>query len=267
MSDRRYNHLMSSNSKVTHFFFLITVLNFSVISLANTDPPLFCAQKYRELIHSFAPKNPQNLPIKIGIEVEFSQPLNVKLDQTAELIRKVVGTRYRVVTLTHRPLDDVYEIDYQKTNFKTKKWTVKTDLSIKTSQTPVEIASPILEDEEDFLQFKNIISAIKSSGAKIEPKSGGVHVHVDFGYADSGELALLAAVFAEIEDELKVIFSSHSSRIDFIRSTSDELLKLLIENSFDLKNPRPPFIQDLLRAQGRHHALNLRAYNITRSRT
>lgn len=240
---------------------LISGFAFSTYSFTNEKSPQFCPQKYKELFHFFAPQDPKTLPIKVGIEIEFSQPLKVGLDQTAELIRTNIAIRYPQVSVKYDSLVDTYEITYQKTNLEIKKWTVKTDRSIKTSQIPVEITSPILVDDDDFLQFRKIVSAVKNSKAKIEPQSGGIHVHVDFAHTDSAELATLAAVFSEIEYELKKIFSTHSSRMEYIEPTSQMLLKLIAENSFDQRDSRTPFIKDLLNAQGRRHALNLRSYS------
>lgn len=240
--------------------FIFTSISLSSISLAGIKKATFCSQKYKELFESFTPQDPLTLPIKVGIELEFSQPLKTDLNSTAELIRKNIATRYPDAKLTRLNLVDEYEITYQKANLEIKKWTVKTDRSIQTSQTPVEITSPILEDAEDFLQFRKIVNAVKNSGAKIEPRSGGVHVHVDFSHTDIGELATLAAVFSEIEEELKNIFSIHPSRSEFIQSTSDGLRKFINENSFNLKDSRTPLISALLDTQDRRHALNLRSY-------
>lgn len=236
--------------------------------LPNSLAPAFgreiCTAKYEELFASFIRKDPRTLRMKAGIELEGSVSKKIGLDGVAEIIRSYLYRHDSKATITEVEPDMTkgiqYLVNYRKSNGDLKTWTVKEDHSIRTFDLPLEITSPILEDTEDFELFQKVIKGIQKAGPRVEPLSGGVHIHVDLNDAEPGEMGSIAAIFSEIEKETKKRFSTHPERSKTIADTSGELLKVIQETQFQKKSPE--HLQQLISAQNRNHALNLQSYPI-----
>lgn len=222
-----------------------------------------CARRYQELFNSFQRKDPRLLKMKAGIEIEGSISVKIGHKGVADIIRSYLLRAYPKATVTEvQPTmtsGTQHWVTYQKTNGDKKIWVVKEDYTIRTIDLPLEVTSPILEDSEDFELFNKVVKGLQKAGAQVETDSGGVHVHVDFENAEAGEFASLAAIFSEIENEVKNRFSVHPWRSDHINNTSAELLKMLHEVPLDSKDPQ--LLNRLINSQNRYHALNLQSYN------
>lgn len=216
-----------------------------------------CAARYRELFKSFVPVDPAHLRIRAGIELEGSISWGVELKGVAEAILSKVLKKYRDAEIRYFSLMGFYEVTYKNKNGETKIWTIKEDSTVETNDIPLEVSTPILEDAEDFALFKEVVKAIEDLGAKSQPLSAGVHVHVEFSKAQPGEMGALAGVFSEIEKELYERFSVLETREQFASPTSSELKKMITSLSID--DPRFG-IPKFLATQGKFHALNLLAH-------
>lgn len=215
-----------------------------------------CAQKYRQLFEAFSPRNPQTFALKAGIEIEGSFPKKTGLKKLAKKIRNTLVRDYPQikVELHHDDFEDNFLIRYKKKNGKVMTWTIKEDPTVGTQEIPLEITAPILEEPEDYESFKKVIQIVKEAGAQSEPLTGGVHVHVNFNQQEAPELAALAGLFSEIEEEVKELFSVMSTRQEHIKPTGRALLRT-IKDTIDPKNAL--FIYNLFDSQSRNHALNL----------
>jgi len=216
-----------------------------------------CASRYRELFQSFAPADPAQLRIRAGVELEGSISFDIDLKGVAQSIHSETIKKYRDAEIRHFSLLDFYEVTYRKKNGETKIWTIKEDSTVETDDVPLEISTPILEDAEDFDLFRNVVKNVEELGAKSQPLTAGVHVHVDFAGARPGEMAALAGVFSEIEKELNERFSVLETRNEFINPTSPDLKKLI--TSVSAKDSQFG-VSKFLAVQGKFHALNLLAY-------
>lgn len=223
-----------------------------------------CSSRYRELFQSYTAKKQSHLKMKAGIEIEGIVSHQIGLKGIANAIYKYILRIDRKTILTELETDQKghphYEISYTNKSGKIKTWNIKEDFSVETYEVPLEITSPILEVGEDFELFKKLVKMIEKTGGKIAPSTGGIHVHVDFEGAEAGEMATLAAIFSQIETELKELFSSHPRRADSIASTSPQLLEVLKNKSFT--KDAPYLINHLLKSQDRNHALNLHSYRV-----
>jgi len=223
-----------------------------------------CSSRYRELFESYTVKQKRDLKMKAGIEIEGTISNEIGLAGIADTVYKYISRLYPKTSLTEIETDRKghphYEISYKKKNGEIKKWDIKEDFSVDTYEVPLEVTSPILEDNADFDLFGKIVKMIQKKGAQIEPSTGGVHVHVDFEGAEAGEIATVAAIFAEIETELKTLFSSHPNRESSIVSTSPQLLEVLKNQPFSKESQY--LINHLFKSQDRYHALNLQSYRV-----
>lgn len=181
-----------------------------------------CANRYMDLMTSYTRKDPLLLKSKIGIEIEGSVDENFTYKNIAQIVRSQL-VKFDP-NATFRELDDQrYEISYYKPRTGIKIWTIENDQSVITRRTPFEISSPILDDPEDFKIFKKVIHSLQILGARAEPLTAGVHIHVDFDDARLGEMTFLAGVFSEIENELKQVFLTTRTRDRYTANTSNEL--------------------------------------------
>lgn len=249
---------------ISVFRWISVVLSFMVLQ-GGGDSVLaqqICASRYQELFDLFQRKDPRVLKMKAGIEIEGSISSKIGHEGVAEIIRRYLSRAYPKATVSEiEPTlssSTQYWVTYQKANGDKKVWVVKEDHTIRTFDLPLEIASPILEDAEDFEFFNKVVKGIQKAGAQVEPQSGGVHVHVDFENAEVGEIASIAAIFSDIEKEVKKRFSTHPSRSVHIENTSADLLEKLQEMPLDLEDPQ--LLNRLIYAQDRYHALNLQSY-------
>lgn len=217
----------------------------------------FCSKKYADFFQSYTQKSPKSLQLTVGIEVEGSLPKNLNYDHAASIIKQILNKHYSFVNLQYYDQLQLYQIYYRTLRNEIKSYKISQDPSIVTNQTPFEVSSSILKDEDDFRVFREILEEIKNNGGKNESASAGVHIHVNFDQAQASEMATLAAIFSEIEKDLKKRFSVSSSRGRHIKNTSKNLLKLLTEENFEESDS----IKKLLRIQTRKHALNLRSYD------
>lgn len=237
-----------------HFLFALIILQFSH-PLARASE--ICSTRYAELINSFTRLNPETLRLRAGIEIEGWIPKQIGYQGVAEAIHSELlhhdpNAQVKKLSETH------FEVSFNEPHGETKTWTVIRDKSIRTDETTLEITSPILESRADFRKFSKMLKVIEKLGAKSEPKGGGVHIHIDFNQARAGEMALLAGVFSEVETELKELFSMTRSRGPFAENTSPFLsyiIKRIPMNDTPLQR-----LSQLIIAQDRHHALNLRSY-------
>lgn len=244
---------------------------FTIMLIWNTtigfaaESRIICAARYKELFDTYTPLSSQEFQPKIGIELEGTAPLDIGLRGFAEIIRLSLLKQYPLTTIQYnRPKDsfarneEQFYVKYKKRDGRTLIWTVKEDHSIRTNELPLEITSPILQTPQDFEDFKKVVQSIQQSGARSQPESAGVHVHVDFSRAQGSDMAALAGIFSEIEKELKDRFSTLPTRELNIENTSRALLKTIkIE---DLNSKKRSLIYDLLDTQDRLHALNLQSY-------
>lgn len=245
---------------------IFEIVFFLCISLnqATASNRRICPQIYALFFESYQPKRFGSFMIPTGIEIEGSVPREVGLNGLAQAIKKTLRTNYNQPKIRHLSGINHYIISYRKyRNHHPDLMTfrIDSDHSIKTSQIPFEIASPILRDEDDLNNFKNVVTTVRKLGAKSETQSAGIHVHVDFEDASAGELASLAAIFSEIEKDLIKRFSTSKPRKKYTLLTSKELIRSLNTVLFDRYFNHDDFIQKLLSSQTRYHALNLRSYD------
>lgn len=252
-----YNGLMKRRG--THILLIIGII-FTLFQNLEASPSSreICAQKYRQIFDSFSPRDPQFFAIKAGIEIEGSFPKKIGLKKLAQQIRSKLNKDLPQikVELSYDDFEDIFIIRYKKKNNKVMTWTIKEDPTVGTEEIPLEITSPILEEPEDYESFKKVIQLVKDAGAQSEPSTGGVHVHVNFNHQDGPELAALAGIFSEIEEEVKQLFSVMPTRNDHIKPTGRLLLRTIKET----KNPNDAsFLYNLINSQSRNHALNLQS--------
>lgn len=231
----------------------------------NAEKRMICAERYQELFRSFRSLSLSRFRPKVGIEIEGIAPKDVGLSGFAEVIRLKLADQYPNVSIffdkkrnSYELSEDQYRVVYEKKDGRKLTWTIKEDRTVVTRETPLEITSPILETAEDFQDFRDVVQSVHSLGAHSHPESAGVHVHVDFSRAEGADLAVLAAVFSEVEKELKNRFSTHASRECYTENTERTLLRVI--RSEDLDSKDYPLMNQLLDAQDRLHSLNLSAY-------
>lgn len=218
---------------------------------------VICAERYVELFDSFASKKIETLPLKVGLELEGSVPIQVGRSGVAHQILHVLEERYPNAGVVYYSNSDEYAVTYRKKNKEYREWIVKNETTIDTNRVPLEVNSSVLNDLEDLEDFKKVIREIRKLGVSAEPQSGGVHVHVDFGQSSVGEMATLMAVFSDIEEQLKRAFGSKNTRSPFVQPTSQEVMNYLKDAEI------PTFENDFSRIfefvikQSRNHGLNM----------
>jgi|GEM_PF-1897171 len=248
--------------KRLHFVWIFVVLglfsHFSFAQIWNTR--LICSQKYQELFDSYVEKSRDHLPLKVGIEIEGSIPKNIDRVGVANAIYRTLHQKYPYVKMDYFSNSNEFTIKYKNRIYEQREWIVKNEFSIDTHHVPLEVNSAVLKDRDDFNDFKAILREMRKLGVNPEPKSAGVHIHVDFGEAYLGEAATLQALFSEIEEELKKTFSSTGSRSRFMKPTDREIIDYLKESRIPIKENDYRNITDFILRQNRYHGLNLHSY-------
>lgn len=241
--------------KVRLFFFIAFLLSFHSTSWAAKRN--FCSKKYAQLFQSYTQRPLNSLQLKVGIEIEGSLPKDINYSRAASIIKRILKKNYSNVTTLYYDRTQQYQIYYKSPSNEIQSYKISRDPSIITDRTPFEISSAILKSDDDFKVFREIIEEIKNNGGKSEIASAGTHIHVNFENARTVEMANLAAIFSEIEKDLKKRFSVSPFRGRHIKNTSKDLLKLLNDETVQEDDS----IRKLLKVQERNHALNLRSYS------
>lgn len=251
--------LMLSWSQLLACVTLSGLFVISEVGYSDSDR-LICSQRYAYLVDSYDSKPRDSLQMRVGIEIEGSVPLKVNTHGIAEIAKNLLSKHYKKVEISNYFPLQIYQIIYRKKNGVDKILRIDIDPTIITSRAPFEIASPILEDSEDFKVFWELIREIKKRGGQSETASAGVHIHIDFEGATAGEMATLAAVFSEIEADLLNRFAISKERLRYAAPTSQALLDFL-NDRFSKEEPSVYSFFDQLGANyDRYHALNLRSY-------
>jgi hypothetical protein len=212
-----------------------------------------CGDRYAQFFRSFEPRGSDMPPLTVGIEIEGEVPNAVGMRGVAKAVAARLQQHYKNVQIQPNTRSyRVYFGEREQKNF----WTIEKDASIRASQTPVEISTPILKGPKDQEIFNEVLGDLRQLGFEARPASSGVHVHVGFDSAKGGEVAALAATFSEIENELRKRFSVARTRNHYIQATSDSLMHTLNQGRTD--DPTG-YLYRLQAAQDRYHALNLKA--------
>lgn len=178
-------------------------------------------------IEALSDRQPQiDLPLpKFGIEVEGSIPSSLGLGHFANLLKDTLEARGQMVRVevakgNYRILASRVE----PSGVSIRVWRIEADMSV-VPENPyvtenIELVSPILESSSDFDDFKAVLALFESKGFRSEPRSAGVHVHVDFGGAKPEELLQIVSAFALFENEMKVAMATRRERTPWIKATS-----------------------------------------------
>lgn len=232
-------------------------------TFANDSVRKICSKRYAQFFKTYQPKSPEEIKIKIGIEIEGSVPREVDLSGIARRINNWLKFKKKQVQTIHNPYINQYEISYISNSGQKKIFKLDRDPSVISRRASFEISSPILETPEDFHVFQEIVKQLKKIGGKNEANTGGIHIHIDFSDISFGETAGIAAVFSEIEEELMNRFSTSASRKVYTQPTSKELIDFLKKATIDEDlTVASTEIWKTISNNTRQHALNLQAYRI-----
>lgn len=223
---------------------------------------LFCTKKYAQFFDLYPKKILYKFPLKVGIEIEGSIPKQIDLKGIVENLHQTLRKTYPRVIIRKISNLEEYFLVYRNHSDQEKIYQIHTDHSIITSQTPFEIASPILTEPEDFIIFHEVIENLKKIGARSEPASAGVHIHIDFSNPHFGEVSSLAAIFAEIEEDLMMRFSTLETRKIYTRPTAEMILQFLDQaNLSEFPDEYESIFWKIVEQQSRYHALNFKSYS------
>ncbi len=213
-------------SRQRYFYFLIQIVFALFAPLTQASPACVKYWQMAKTLWNQPLEEPAPEPW-IGVEVEALAPYE-------EAPEKVSYYLYAVIK---RP-SSCSDMDYQKQDtrcvlpqIRGKKyyimpnprafdqiWESKIDTSIEPyseGQSGVEIASPILKDDSEIANFRDVIPELTArAGLFAAPLTAGIHVHVNAGNNGEVDGILINLILAIVEDELRFVFRPSLQRMN-----------------------------------------------------
>ncbi len=153
--------------------------------------------------------------LKTGIEVEGVISELITYDDIAEkmkkIIQSVVGAQVSDFTISknYKGVELSYKIGNQE-----KTWEVKNEYfrNIPKGHHAIEITSPIMSKEADYLIYENIFNELKNFGLKEFSEGSGIHIHLSSHSMSKKKRETVINLFEALNDQLRNAFGAIPTR-------------------------------------------------------